>query len=249
MTLQVSFYFTCFYLCQLATILIWTCKTGFLNFTREEIDSSNHNPRQKHKPRYQWKTLLKCKVLRLTCRMVGWSLDSGQPRQHCPLSEISYHTAPPASSCSRAHSRVTEGGDVLGNMKKQSAKLLIPETKLSHFKWLSQRKQHVQSTQADQQIKNTRFYPDISTLINDAVALHIEEFRSPVGNSAPLGCPVLYGHGFPAPSDLYLRVSKFHYHHHRFTDLRLWRRAFNKIYITNYILCKYLAHVLSMFMK
>lgn len=49
---------------------------------------------------------------------------------------------------------------------------------------------------------NTRLYPDISALIYNAVALNIEEFRSPVGNGAPLGCPVLYGHGFPGSSNL-----------------------------------------------
>lgn len=51
-------------------------------------------------------------------------------------------------------------------------------------------------------MKNTRLYPDISALIYNAVTLNIEEFRSPVGNGAPLGCPVLYGHGFPGSSHL-----------------------------------------------
>lgn len=51
-------------------------------------------------------------------------------------------------------------------------------------------------------MKNTRFYPDISALIYNAVALYVEEFRSPVRNGAPLGCPVLYGHGFSGSSNL-----------------------------------------------
>lgn len=51
-------------------------------------------------------------------------------------------------------------------------------------------------------MNNTRHYPDISAFIYNAVALYIEEFRSPVGNGAPLSCPVLYGHGFSASSNL-----------------------------------------------
>lgn len=51
-------------------------------------------------------------------------------------------------------------------------------------------------------MKNTSLYPDISTLIYDAVALNTEEFRSSVGNGAPLCCPVLYCHGFSGSSNL-----------------------------------------------
>lgn len=50
--------------------------------------------------------------------------------------------------------------------------------------------------------RSTQLYPDISALIYNAVALNIEEFRSPVGNGAPLGGPVLYGHGFSRSSYL-----------------------------------------------
>lgn len=39
-------------------------------------------------------------------------------------------------------------------------------------------------------------HPNVSTLIDDAVALHIEEFRGSVGNGASLCCPILYCHGF-----------------------------------------------------
>lgn len=51
-------------------------------------------------------------------------------------------------------------------------------------------------------MRNTRLYPDISALIYYAVALDIKELRSPVGNGASLGCPVLNGHGFSGSSDL-----------------------------------------------
>lgn len=34
-------------------------------------------------------------------------------------------------------------------------------------------------------------HPNISPLIDDTVALHREKLRGPVGNGAPLGCPVL----------------------------------------------------------
>lgn len=55
-------------------------------------------------------------------------------------------------------------------------------------------------------MRNTRLYPDISALIYYAVALDIKELRSPVGNGASLGCPVLNGHGFSGSSDLKLKL-------------------------------------------
>lgn len=44
--------------------------------------------------------------------------------------------------------------------------------------------------------------PDISALIYNAVALNVEELRSPVGNGAPLGGPVLQSHGLSGSSHL-----------------------------------------------
>lgn len=58
-------------------------------------------------------------------------------------------------------------------------------------------------------MQNKRLYPDISALVYNAVTLHIEEFRSPVGNGAALGCPVLDGHGFPG--SFHLNSSQFHH--------------------------------------
>lgn len=45
-------------------------------------------------------------------------------------------------------------------------------------------------------------HPNVSTLIDDAVALHTEEFRGSVGNGASLRCPILYCHGLFTPLNL-----------------------------------------------
>lgn len=56
--------------------------------------------------------------------------------------------------------------------------------------------------QQSEGVSHKSLYPDISALVYNAVTLHIEELRSPVGNGAALGCPVLNGHGFSGSSDL-----------------------------------------------
>lgn len=61
-------------------------------------------------------------------------------------------------------------------------------------------------------------YPDISALVYNAVTLYIKEFRSPVRYGAPLGGPVLYGHGFSGSSHLKLTHRVRNMRRHRCTQ-------------------------------
>lgn len=65
-----------------------------------------------------------------------------------------------------------------------------------------------QSEQQYEGVQKKRLYPDISALVYNAVTLHIEELRSPVGDGAALGCPVLDGHGFSG--SFHLNSGQFH---------------------------------------
>lgn len=121
----------------------------------------------------------------LTDKAVGWKLDSGLPGQHCPLSERSCRTAPPTSSYSKAHIPVTAQVLKKHRFKKAAKNRSSTLTYILSF---------------TNTVRNA--HPNISTLIDDAVALYIEEFRGPVGNSASLGCPILYCHGCFTSSNL-----------------------------------------------
>lgn len=110
----------------------------------------------------------------LTDRAVGWKLDSGQPEQHCPPSGRSCRMAPPTSSYSKAHSQVT--AQVLKN---------------NRFKKVVKKRPNTVTFILGFPINVHRAHPNISPLINDAVALHVEEFRGSVGNGASLGGPIL----------------------------------------------------------